>query len=59
MFTNADKFLGSAIVSGLGFLSIMGWLPFDMTPDIEMKITAVCAALVPFIVWLIPNKPKA
>lgn len=59
MFTSFDKALAGLILGGLGFASYMGWLPFEVTPELQAKITAICSALTPFVVWLVPNKPKA
>lgn len=56
MFTSMDKALAALLGVIVYFLGQFGinlpWLTPELTSDIAVAVT-------PFVVWLVPNKPRA
>lgn len=56
MFTSIDKALTALVMAVLFLLNTVFGVNFGLT---EVQVSTILAALLPFLVWLIPNKPAA
>jgi hypothetical protein len=56
MFTAIDKALAALIMAALYLLNTFAGIDLGLSPD---TINTIIAAITPFLVWLVPNKPVA
>lgn len=55
MFTGLDKALIALIMGVLSIINLVWGINIGVSAE---TVSAVIAAITPFLVWLIPNKPK-
>lgn len=56
MFTSFDKAIAALLGAVVYFAGVFGVEVAWLTPEV---IQNIAVAVTPFLVWLVPNKPKA